>query len=146
MMVELTSECQQHQLLFTGVHGCLDKGTCKNLHPAFPLLSMEALFWRRQLPLCVLKHHLCVCYNTCTKFLWCCLLVKEEKKHKGLAPKMLDSLEKQYWDTGVLCRSIAKKCFNALPLPALPYLLSGSVHWNTDHLQWLPVHHVTAFS
>lgn len=73
MIPELTHECatlsQQHQLLFTGVHGCLDKGTCENLYPAFPLLSVEVLFWGRELPLSVLKHHLCVCDNKCTKCL-----------------------------------------------------------------------------
>lgn len=71
MMAELTHKCavlsQQHQVLFTGVHGCLDKehvGTC-----ILPLLSVEILFWRSELPLYVLKHHRCVCDITCTKFL-----------------------------------------------------------------------------
>lgn len=98
MMAELTGTRailrQKHQLFFTGVHDCLDKGTCKNLHPAFPLLSMEILFCRRLLPLCVCENIISV--SMIARAQSFSDAVSEEglgkqKKHKGLAPKMLDS-------------------------------------------------------
>lgn len=61
---------------FSWCAGLLDKGTCRNWHPAFPLFSMEVLSWRREPPLCVLNP-ISVCANTCTKCLWQSLLVKE---------------------------------------------------------------------
>lgn len=101
MMAEFTCTrailCQKHQLFFTGVHDCLDKGTCRNLHPAFPLLSVEVLFCRRLLPPCVCENIISVSMIAGAQSLSDAVSEEglgKEKKHKGLAPKMLDSFEK----------------------------------------------------
>lgn len=60
MIAEVTHECavfsQQHQLLFIDVQGCLNKGTCRNLHPAFLMLSMD----NRVASKCVKTSSLCL--------------------------------------------------------------------------------------
>lgn len=101
MMAELTGTrailCQKHQLFFTSVQDCLGKGTCRNLHPAFPLLSMEALFCRKLLPLCVCENIISVSMIARAQSFSDAVSEEglgKEKKHKGLAPKVLDSFEK----------------------------------------------------
>lgn len=42
----------------------------------------------------------------------------DEKKHVGLAPKVLDLPQKEHWDTQVLCKAIAKT-LNVFALPAM---------------------------